>query len=258
MPLGKCGFCPKKKNQKTQHHCEDCNVPVSGEHRDVKEKVLNLCRVVMDDFKSMKCQLKLLLFFKQLTKEEYKTSTFKTKNTIITESSDLEEIWNELSTKVLREMLDFELKDSGWSMHAIGGVELRLFKYEPIRCGGYLPTPKFLSQKSLINIQNTDDKCFKYAMSSKFLPQVLNRNAKQRLRNVNKLTSRYNWDGLTWPNNMDDLVIFENNNEGSAVNVYTIDENKTVTFPLYFSNWDTLSSNIIKYNNISRENRVFT
>uniref|UniRef100_A0A8D9APT0 C2H2-type domain-containing protein n=1 Tax=Cacopsylla melanoneura TaxID=428564 RepID=A0A8D9APT0_9HEMI len=33
----------------------------------VKEKFLNLCRVVMVDFKSMKYQLKLLLFFKQIT-----------------------------------------------------------------------------------------------------------------------------------------------------------------------------------------------
>uniref|UniRef100_A0A8D8URN2 C2H2-type domain-containing protein n=1 Tax=Cacopsylla melanoneura TaxID=428564 RepID=A0A8D8URN2_9HEMI len=226
VPLGSADSATRRKIRKLNTIVKTAmyQFPVST----VKEKVLNLCRVVMDDFKSMKCQLKLLLFFKQLTKEEYKTSTFKTKNTIITESSDLEEIWNELSTKVLREMLDFELKDSGWSMHAIGGVELRLFKYEPIRCGGYLPTPKFLSQRSLINIQNTDDKCFKYAMSSKFLPQVLNRNAKQRLRNVNKLTSRYNWDGLTWPINIDDLIIFENNNEGSAVNVCPIDENKTV------------------------------
>ena len=61
-------------------------------------------------------------------------------------------------------MADYDTA-GGWDTVAIQYFILHAFKYNPLEIKSYLPLPKELqNKKCCINIQNDDDKCFKYCI----------------------------------------------------------------------------------------------
>ena len=87
-----------------------------------------------------------------------------------------------------------------------------------IRGSSYIPTPaKFASSNSgLINIKNSDDKCFKWCM-------VYHQSNKLKYSNMlsvlNKVEDKYNYEGANFPTSYEDIKKFEENNK-VCVNVY--------------------------------------
>jgi hypothetical protein len=64
-----------------------------------------------------------------------------------------------------------ELRGSGLRFIAIERVELAVSKYRPLQCSSFIATPKELVKKvCLINVQNDDDACFKWALLSALFP----------------------------------------------------------------------------------------
>jgi hypothetical protein len=64
-----------------------------------------------------------------------------------------------------------ELRGSGLRFINIERVELAVSKYRPLQGSSYLPIPKELANKKcLINVQNDDDSCFKWALLSALFP----------------------------------------------------------------------------------------
>jgi hypothetical protein len=61
------------------------------------------------------------------------------------------------------------MKGSSWSLKRIDGIQLRTNKVNPVGGGTYIKLPKCIEdKKAVINVQNTDNKCFKYAILSKY------------------------------------------------------------------------------------------
>ena len=77
-------------------------------------------------------------------------------------------------------------------------LDLHTVKYVPLGGFSYIPLPRFLAaKKALINLQNADDECFRWAIT-----RVLNPVEKhsERIDKILREKSKVlNWEGLKFP-----------------------------------------------------------
>ena len=94
-------------------------------------------------------------------------------------------------------------------------------KYNPTRGGRCLNLPKWVAdKKACINIQNEDNKCFKYSIQC-CICKVYEKDHPNRLYRYKTLKDELNWDNVNSPTSNVDIDTFEENNNGKvAVNVY--------------------------------------
>ena len=74
------------------------------------------------------------------------------------------------------------------------------------------------NKKAIINLQNADEEYFKWVI----LAELNHSDIGKIMFRVSKLThcaDRYNWNGLKFPIDIDNIKIFENNNENVLVSV---------------------------------------
>lgn len=85
---------------------------------------------------------------------EYMDKNFKTKNTIFHKTSSLSEFCSNTSSKILREMEEFEARGSNWALRRIKSLELRINKYIPLRGSSYVELPALIKNKrAVINVK---------------------------------------------------------------------------------------------------------
>jgi hypothetical protein len=91
-----------------------------------------------------------------------------------------------------------------------------------VRGAGFSELPKFItSKKTVINIKNEDDMCFKYAGTRALHPVEKKANVVSKL--LREQTENYNWEGLTFQVAVKDVKIFSKNNN-IGVNVFGLEE----------------------------------
>ena len=96
---------------------------------------------------------------------------FKTLNEILTRTSNLADFSSKAKNKLLSEMEEFEIRSSQWKLNRILKMELRIYKYNPLRGATYIPLPKVLAnKKAIINVQNDHNKCFMWSVLSSLQP----------------------------------------------------------------------------------------
>ena len=67
---------------------------------------------------------------------------------------------------VLECLAKFQRQGSNWRFHSVLSVDLHTVRYEPLRGSSYIPLPAFLAaKKAIINVENEDDECFKWAIT---------------------------------------------------------------------------------------------
>lgn len=122
--------------------------------------------------------------------------------------------------KVYEEII---LKTSGWSFYKSLKHVTEVYNYEKKRGKSFIPTPIELknAKYGIVNPKNDDDKCFMYATAIHKIPKSEHF---ERLSVVKKYTEEYNYDGLDFPVALDDIHIFEmNNNVNITVFEYNYD-----------------------------------
>jgi len=88
----------------------------------------------------------------------------------------------------------------------------------------YIATPKEIySTKSVINIKNDDQKCFKYCIMYYFHQSEIKKNP-QEMHHYRKLEAKYpnklTFDGVSFPVNVDDVKRFCKQNPSISINIY--------------------------------------
>ncbi|XP_073972888.1 uncharacterized protein [Rhodnius prolixus] len=160
--------------------------------------------------------------------EQYTDANFKTSIEIINASSNLIHYLNKIYAKIMSEMQEFETSGSGWKLDSIDSIVIRLTKYRPLGGRGYIPLPKEIAdKKAIINIRNSDDYCFKYAILCGQLKKP------EYLTLYKKLNHCYNFDNISFPTPLKDIARFEKDNNVS-INVYSLTEQNLV-YPLSIS-----------------------
>ena len=150
---------------------------------------------------------------------------FKTKNTIVMRSTDLEEMCGDLFQKLVDEKEACEMKGSGWTFVRVVDMEIRVNVYRPLGGSSYIPLPPDIqAKKAVINVYNdADHKCFQYAMLTRFVENIHH----EQLRVIHftdevRRRAQLDFEGLKYPVTLQQIPSFEKRN-GISISVYGLD-----------------------------------
>lgn len=147
---------------------------------------------------------------------------------------------------------------SGWVFSRFLSFEISVSAYNPLRGSSYVKMPQFMiSKQCFINVENkkfksdivkneiiknSDNNCFVFA----FL--AAKHHQKQHCQRMNvyyKYIDLYNWDGINFPASVEDIKLFERNNN-EKINVFEI---KTIegelnykVYSLHYNNEDPFNA----------------
>ncbi len=142
----------------------------------------------------------------------------------------------EINFDALIENLLADLKNlvqvgSGWKFIEITKVDLHTVNYQPFTGSSYIPLPKQIQNKrAVINVQNEDQKCFRYSIEAALLNIPKNT---ERVTNYNKPEFDHMFKDIEFPVTIKDIDTFEKNNPELAINVYTFTLKETELFTCY-------------------------
>jgi len=144
---------------------------------------------------------------------------FQSKNEIIPESTNKNELWILLTEQVLENLTTFQMNGSGWSFHSIVALDIHTDGYEPLNGSSYIPLPKFLaSKKAVINMKNTDNQCFKWCVARGL--NMVEQNPERITKILRKQAESLNFKGFEFPMGLQDIDKFERLNPEIAENVF--------------------------------------
>ncbi|KAL4152936.1 hypothetical protein QTP88_000769 [Uroleucon formosanum] len=115
-------------------------------------------------------------------------------------------------------------KGSGFTLQSIDGLLLGVYKYTPMAGSSYIPLPNDIkNKKAVINPQNTDQQCFKWAILAR---HVSGKVKNQVAENYTSYEEKYNFSDLTFPTPITEIKKFEKNNQNVSINVYGLKKQK--------------------------------
>lgn len=92
---------------------------------------------------------------------------------------------------------------SGWVVSKIEKMFVDIARYQPLAGRSYLPLPDYLKvKKAIVNVQNTDDQCLKWALLSALHPAV--RHA-QRVSKYLPYSQELDFSGVDFPATLSDV-----------------------------------------------------
>ena len=87
------------------------------------------------------------------------------------------------------------------------------------RARSYIKLPEWIqNKKAVINPQNKDEECFKWAVIGALHHEDIKHNP-ERISLLRPYENQYNWKGLEFPVSIKKIDKFEKNNRGIAVNL---------------------------------------
>ena len=158
----------------------------------------------------------------------------------IYESTDLEEEYERMTTKILESFATYLKNGSGYVLKRVVRLDMTFSRLKPLRGSSYISLPKRISRKNaLINVKNEDDYCFKYHatigyfnLTDEYYP------SSQMTEELREYVERLNWGGIKFPTPCSEREFkkFEKNNKASSrVFGCEILPNNTKIIPLYVS-----------------------
>ena len=135
--------------------------------------------------------------------------------------SDVDKIVDEMITHMMTQIENPVLLNSRFVFDEVLFLGINFHQLNLMRGSSYLPLPNFMvKKKAIINPQNGDEECFKWAfiavdkwMDIKFNPE--------QVSNLRKFAGNYDLSGLEFPVTIKDIGKFENKNNIS-VNCFSV------------------------------------
>ena len=187
---------------------------------------------------SIKFNLHVDAVYERIITQEVQDVAFKTSNILACNSSDFNKLLNGMFNKILREETEFTLKGSGWSLKTIDALQLRINIVNPLKGGTYLDLPKHMKdKKAIINVKNSDNKCFKYSILSKFDNRSNKTYFKEKYFKMLEKQSGLDFKCIDFPTPISQVKKFERLNNVS-INIYSLNDDNVI-FPLYICNTES-------------------
>ena len=193
-------------------------VNLIGKNRQTKINLVLFCKMERVDIKSG-----------EVTNT---VAPFVSKTEVVLEGTDVGELYNNASDKMLKSMAKFQMTGSNWRFRAVSRLEINTATYKPLKGKSWIPLPPELAaKKAVINMKNEDDECFKWCVTRALNP--VEKNSERITEELREQAIKLNWNGIEFPVPVDENVInkFEKNNKVS-VNVFGYDDN---VYPLILS-----------------------
>ena len=217
----------------------------------VKPRVTNLIK----SKGSIKVKLILTVRF---TKENPATGNidinigyFATDPVIITESTDLSDLYNTMTSRIFELIQNFNNRGSGWQFDRVEHLDININPFNPLSASSYIPLPKKLAEKNaIINVKNEkDNECFKWAVTSAVFPAK--EHGERLSKQMRKDSEKFDWTGIEFPVSLKQIDKFEKQNN-YAINVFGYEkvdckkvDCKKVVYPLRISKRDEQVINLI-------------
>ena len=130
-------------------------------------------------------------------------------------------------------------------LESVEGLTLHSAEYVSPSGSSYIETPEFIAhKKSIVNVRNEDENCFKYAVTAaQFYPWIDQNNA-DRPSTYKDFLDKLDYTNCSTPMQIDDITKFEKNND-LAINVYHIMHQGKIITPLRITENDVPLDNYI-------------
>ena len=158
-------------------------------------------------------------FFKGVGEErEESFPNFHTRVERIMEDTDLDELYERMIKECLEKMEKYQKEGSGWHFDGVVSFDINIDSFNPMRAGSYFPLPyKLAIKKAIINVQNEDDECFKWAITSAIYQSKAH--PERMTSKLRRNAALLNWKGIDFPTTLQQISRFEKQNPYS-INVY--------------------------------------
>ena len=144
--------------------------------QSTKNSFMNVCKNEVENMNSVKIQFSLLVRFYMMRdekKEEMYHHFNRMQPVILNEHNVdiLNNLLNQFIDEVKGEIEAWSERASGWIMDKISEAFINVARYQPMRGGSYMPLPKKLqNKKAIINVQNRDNCCLRWAIRAALFP----------------------------------------------------------------------------------------
>ncbi|XP_052765064.1 uncharacterized protein LOC128206548 [Mya arenaria] len=149
-------------------------------------------------------------------------------NTYITLSVDdwNEHDLNEAIQKMFASLEEFIRRGSGCYVKKVLKLEIHTVGYKPVSGSSYLPLPKSLAySRSLLNIENDDDKCFLYCLLASMHHVTIQ---PEQVEHYLPYKQEIDMLGINYPVKLADIRKVERRNENISINVFTYEKETIV------------------------------
>ena len=103
-------------------------------------------------------KMKMILeceFYKVSEKKKIFTfGYFHTNVNIITESTNVDEVYNTCKDDIVEKIGQFTNQGSGWIFEKVINLDIHIDKYNPITAKSYIPLPLLISKMKITNVSN--------------------------------------------------------------------------------------------------------
>ena len=199
-------------------------------HRNIKVRMILVC--IMEKYESADSGRK------NITTES--KTYFNTETYINLESTDVKVILSQMIKEILEKIGIFQMNGSGWYFKEVSSLEIHIVDYKPIKGSSYIPLPDFImKKKSIINMENKDNKCFLWSILRYLHPIQKNGS---RLIDIRKYENDLNFKGIDFPVKLKDIPKFENQNPDlPGVNLFSVNDSNKI-YPLRLNQKDPQKS----------------
>ena len=152
-------------------------------------------------------------------------------------STDVKEILSIVIHNILEKISKYQQNGSGWYFKEVIHLEIHTAVFNPMRGSSYFPLPDWIMRKkAIVNILNTDEKCFLWCVLRYLHPRDKNDG---RISDLKQYENELNIPkGINFPVKLRDITKFELLNPSlPGINVFSVNENKKF-YPLRMAKRD--------------------
>ena len=163
---------------------------------------------------------------KKISKNGYFNST----TDLIINETDIKLSLQASQQQILNKIAQWISEGSGWTIQSIENHYINIVNYNPLKGSSYIKLPQELKNKSLINLQNKDNECFRWCHIRHLNPQEKD---PQRIKKTDKeYISKLDYSSIEFPVTIKQMNKIEKQNN-ICINLFGYEEKQK--FPIFIS-----------------------
>ena len=163
---------------------------------------------------------------KKISKNGYFNST----TDLIINETDIKLSLQASQQQILNKIAQWISEGSGWTIQSIENHYINIVNHNPLKGSSYIKLPQELKNKSLINLQNKDNECFRWCHIRHLNPQEKD---PQRIKKTDKtFISQLDYSSIKFPVTVKQINKIEKQNN-ICINLFGYEEKQK--FPIFIS-----------------------
>ena len=197
-----------------------------------KKSFINVCTNEVETLNSVKIQFSLLVKFYMIQDEKVEEMDhyFNRMRPVILNEHNIDTLnhaLNQFIDEVKGEIEAWSERGSGWIMDKILEAFIKVAQYRPLCGGSYMVLPtKLKNKRAVLNIQNRDNQCLRWAVRAHLFPAPRGRNP---IRPSSYPTEDgLNFTGIDFPTPVSQIDRLERQNTNLAINIFGWENRRVV------------------------------